>query len=79
MLKIKDPTCFECGQSVSRLIENVPGLVFIEQKQDENDTFEYVGETEMLFDLSEPVKDGIGRSLVGCSQSHEWYTTVTEE
>ncbi len=74
-MTIKDPICPECGAPVDGTWEVVPGIALVDRQPD--GSFDYVGETKMIWDEQKTAKSPHGLAVVICHHGHTWETEVT--
>jgi hypothetical protein len=78
-MKFEIPKCPECGEYADGIIEIVEGRATLERSSDNDvDSFDYAGDTDMWWDEQKPVPQTAGRVSVMCPKDHEWLTKVTD-
>jgi len=74
-MKFKCPICPECGGKATAILEIVPCMASLDTE--DGDTFEYGGDSDMLWDGQRPeVIDGT--VSLRCEEGHAWETEMTE-
>lgn len=69
--------CPQCGEPPDYILESM--LLHFHVAAEDGDTFAYNGRSQEWVETSEPVTDPDGLITVGCVNSHEWPTTLTEQ
>lgn len=74
-MEFKNPVCPECGGSAVAILEIVPCLASLDTT--DGVTFEYGGDSDMLWDGQRPelIDD---KASLRCEEGHAWETEVTE-
>ena len=77
-MKFETPRCPECGEELRGTIESVKGVAEL-SRQDDGETFEYSGSTDVWWDEQRPVRDHAGRANLICHNGHDWFSKMTDE
>jgi hypothetical protein len=77
-MKFETPKCPECGEDLRGTIESVKGVAEL-SLQDDGETFEYSGSTDVWWDEQRAIRDHEGRVNLICHNGHDWFSKVTEK
>ena len=76
LIKFDRPTCPECGRIPVYIVESVKCLARIEPADDDEPGFEYLGESDVLWDTQGPERDAESNVSVVCENDHQWETRL---
>ncbi len=76
-MKFSKPNCPTCGELVRGIVEVIHGCAELSLQED-GETFEYAGSTDVWWDEQRPERDKRGRVRLICHDAHEWFSKVID-
>lgn len=75
-MKLQQPTCPQCQQPATAIIERVTAAALIEEPSPDGST-EYSGQSDIDWDSQRPeVNPETGSNFVTCDNGHQWETAI---